>query len=178
MPDSRVRLGQEKVGLPIMQTYEALGYTIDRKGWKRFRKQPIYYYFDRMLGQWLIESIDGCLDDAQLRELEPDESRIITLLLIRDMLRHNGEIVWWEGRSGAWIGAFFDEVAQQLDLPLDRFEDDGQPYNLAEGSETDWASRLARPLGISALELFASHAAIVKGVANNFKTMKPWWRLW
>ena len=176
MPDTRVRLGQEKVGLPMMQTYEALGYTVEGKGWKRFNQQPIYFYFDRMLGQWLIDTIDASLDDEQLGKLDPDESRIISLLLIRDMLRHNREIVW--NGKGQWIGPFINEIGKHLDLPSDRLADDGQAYDLQEQSNGDWAKRLALPFGIPAMKLFESHRNNVAEVAKKFKVVKAWWQVW
>ena len=57
-PLYRKRLGEEKVGGPVMEAFEAVVDTVDGKRWPDFQRAPVGYYFNRMIAKWVLELIE------------------------------------------------------------------------------------------------------------------------
>jgi hypothetical protein len=62
----RKQLGQQRLGEPVMAAFDGLVKAVDRQPWADFRREPVGYYFSKMLGGWFLRLADGALSDAQL----------------------------------------------------------------------------------------------------------------
>lgn len=164
----RKQLGQQRLGAPISNTFNALIAAVDQKPWADFQREPVGYYFSKMIGWWLIRLIDNALSDKQLQALAPEDVETITLLLFRDMFRHNSRLLRPETADAGWVEPLFAEVAAGLTLPAVRLRDDGQPYEIDDIDNCAWAKTLAAPFGLPAEKLFACHSSIVTGAREEF----------
>lgn len=164
----RKQVGQQRLGAPVMQTFDALTNAVDRKQWRDFRPGLVGYYFSKMIGGWLFQLIDNALSDEQLDAVAPEEVIAITLLLLRDMFRHSSRLLRPDTADPVWVEQLFSEVAVDLELPATRLKDTGQPYELNDMDNCGWARTLAAPFEIPAEKLFACHSAIVAGVRDEF----------
>lgn len=173
----RLKLGQERVGRPITETFEALVEVVGQKGWKDFNQKAAVYYFEKMPGHWVPSLIDAAVTDDDLDMLSSNEVQILCLLLIRDMFRHNASMLRRARDKGGWVDALFEEIADKLCLPAKRFSDDGKPYQLEDIESREWAEKLAAPIGLKAAQLFACHQSIVTGVVEEVGR-KAWWKFW
>jgi hypothetical protein len=163
MPD-RKQLGQQKLGEPVWDAFGAIAETVDQNPWPDFNREAVRYYFDKMVGAWLLRLIDNSLSDAQLAAVDPVEVKILIVSLFRDMFRHNHDLLRPSIQDGQWVETLFGDVAKRLHLPADRLADGGQPYEIDEVSQCDWARELGKPFGVPAEKLFVCHSAIVTGV--------------
>ena len=159
----RKQIGQQRLGTPVMAAYEALVNVVDRKPWPDFEREPVEYYFSKMIGGWLLRLMDSALSDKQLKAVAPHDVTAITLLLFRDMFRHDHRLVRPDTAEAGWVDELFLEVADDLKLPAAKLRDDGQAYELDDIDNCGWARTLAAPFGIMAEKLFACHSAIVTG---------------
>jgi hypothetical protein len=164
----RKQLGQQRLGAPIHATFDALVSAVDRKPWADFQREPVLYYFSKMIGRWLLRLMDGALSDRQLQAVAPEDVKAVTLLLFRDMFRHNSRLLRPQTPDDVWVDDLFEEVAADLELPAVRLDDDGQPYEIDDIDNCGWASTLAAPFGFPAEKLFACHSAIVTGAQEEF----------
>jgi hypothetical protein len=164
----RKQLGQQRLGAPIAATFDALIAAVDRKPWADFQRKPVGYYFSKMIGWWLLRLMDNALSDRQLRAVAPEDVKAITLLLFRDMFRHNSGLLRPQTPDDDWVDDLFEEVAADLELPEVRLHDDGLPYEIDDIDNCEWARTLARPFGFPAEKLFACHSAIVTGAEEEF----------
>src|SRR5262245_10252779 len=122
----RKQHGQQRLGAPISETVNALVSAVDQKPWADFRREAAHYYFTKMIGWWLIKLIDAALSDAQLQVVAPEDVKTITVLLIRDMFRHNSRLLRPETTDARWVEDLFADVVADLELPA--LDDDGEPY--------------------------------------------------
>jgi len=164
----RKQLGQQRLGAPIGDTFNALVTAVDQKPWPDFQREPVGYYFSKMVGSWLIRLMDSALSDKQLAAVQPEDVKAITLLLFRDMFRHNSRLLRPETAEPGWVEDLFKEIAAELKLPAARLHDDGQPYEIEDIDNCGWAETLAAPFGLPAEKLFVCHHAIVTGVQEEF----------
>jgi hypothetical protein len=164
----RKQLGQQRLGAPIGSTFEALTSAVDQKPWADFRREPVGYYFSKMIGWWLLRLMDSALSDKQMEAVAPEDVKTITLLLFRDMFRHNSRLLRPATPDVGWVETLFNEVAADLTLPVARLRDDGQPYEIDDIDNCEWATMLAAPFGLPAEKLFACHSAIVTGAREEF----------
>ena len=164
----RKQVGQQRLGVPVTATFDALANAVNRKPWPYFLAGPVGYYFSRMIGGWLLQLMDNALSDEQLRAVAPEEVMTITLLLLRDMFRHNSRLLRPHTPDAGWVEPLFFVVAGDLGLPAARLNDDGQPYELNDMDNCAWARTLAAPFEIPAEKLFACHSAVVTGVRDEF----------
>ncbi|MBO0759287.1 MAG: hypothetical protein J2P54_25895 [Bradyrhizobiaceae bacterium] len=164
----RKQVGQQRLGVPVIATFDALVDAIDRKGWRDFQRGPVGYYFSKMIGGWLLRLMDDALSDEQLRAAAPEDATAITLLLLRDMFRHNSHLLRPNTSDAGWVEQLFSEVAADLKLPAARLNDNGQLYELNDMDNCGWARTLAAPFEIPAEKLFACHSAIVTGARDEF----------
>jgi hypothetical protein len=164
----RKQLGQQRLGVPISSTFEALVSAVDQKPWPDFRREPVGYYFSKMIGSWLLKLMDSALSDTQMAAVAPEDVKAITLLLFRDMFRHNSRLLRPDTPDASWIEPLFTEVAVDLELPAVRLQDDGRPYEIDDIDNCAWAETLAAPFGLLAEKLFACHSAIVTGAREEF----------
>jgi hypothetical protein len=164
----RKQLGQQRPGAPISVTFDPLVNAVDRKPWPDFQREPVGYYFSKMIGAWLLRLMDSALSEKQLNAVAPDDVTAITLLLFRDMFRHNSRLLRPDTPDAAWVEELFLELARDLKLPAARLRDDGQPYELDDIGNCGWARTLAVPFGLPAEKLFACHSAIVTGAREEF----------
>jgi hypothetical protein len=185
----RASLGATNVAEPLTEAFDNLCAAVQRKGWADFHRQPVFYYYDRMMGNWLLQLIDNALSDAQLAAVRPAEVHRIVLLLIRDMFRHHSGLLRPAAFDGAWVEQLFQEIATGLHLPADAIKDDGTPYGLGDLQNCRWANDLAEPLGLPAEKLFVCHVAIVTGIteelgsgepkeSTELPSKRPWWKFW
>ena len=54
----RKQVGQQRLGAPISDTFDALVNAVDRKPWTDFQREPVGYYFSKMIGAWLLRLMD------------------------------------------------------------------------------------------------------------------------
>lgn len=185
---SRATLGAERVATPLTEAYRALYAALERKGWADGNWDPVSYYYDRMICNWLLQLIDNALSDAQLEAVQPAQVHLIVLLLFRDMFRHQRALLWPANSSADWVDPLFLEIASDLRLPVDSLQDNGQPYELEDLENVGWAASVGSAFGLPAEKLFVCHGAIVTGITEEFgsrpfegnptPTTKPWWRFW
>jgi hypothetical protein len=121
-----------------------------------------------MIGWWLLRLMDGALSDTQLQAVAPEDVKAVTMLLLRDMFRHNSLLLRPQTADAGWVDELFEEVAADLELPAGRLRDDGQPYEIEAIDNCAWATTLAAPFGFPAEKLFACHSAIVTGAQQEF----------
>jgi hypothetical protein len=159
----RKQVGQERLGAPIIATFDALVEAVDRKAWGDFQREPVGYYFSKMIGGWLLRLMDSALSDEQLQAVEPHAVVAIMLLLFRDMFRQNARLLRPATASASWVEELFSEVAGDLKLPPAHISDDGKLYELDDMSNCGWAKQLSAPFGLPAEKLFVCHSAIVTG---------------
>jgi hypothetical protein len=165
---SRKLLGQQKLGAPVSEAFDALVHAVEAEPWLDFEEEPVGYYFEKMIAGWLLRQMDGALSDAQLQAVNPADVSTITLSLLRDMFRHNWRLLRPATDDAAWINPLFDDVARAVKLPADRLRDDGRSYELDDIGACDWARKLGAPFGLPAEKLFACHSAIVTGAQEEF----------
>lgn len=165
---NRLELGQQNIGTPVMQAYESLVDTIDQTGWPDFQREPVGYYFEKMIGHWLLQLMDKALFDEQLANVDTISVSTITLLLLRDMFRHNAPILRIDAANEQWVDPLFERVAVRLGLPVAAFLTHTSPFELEDMGNCRWATDLSKPFGIVPLKLFACHSAIVTGVQEEF----------
>jgi hypothetical protein len=164
----RKQVGQQRLGAPINETFDAIVDAVDQKSWPDFQREPVGYYFNKMIGAWLLRLLNSALSDEQLQVVASDDVKSITLLLIRDMFRHNCRLLRPETPSADWVDKLFEEIAVDIDLPKARLDDDGRPYELDDMQKCGWARVLAAPFEFPAEKLFACHSAVVTGVREEF----------
>jgi hypothetical protein len=164
----RKQLGQQRLGIPIRDTFDTLITTVDQKDWADFRREPVGYYFSKMIGRWLLQLMDSALSDAQMQAVAPEDVKVLLLLLFRDMFRHTSRLLRPETRDVAWVEELFKEVATDLKVPEVRLRDAGQAYELEDIDDCEWARTLAAPFGLPAEKLFVCHSAIVTGAQEEF----------
>lgn len=164
----RKKVGQQRLGAPVMATFDALVNAVDRKPWHDFQREPVGYYFSKMIGGWLLRLMDNALSDKQLQAVKPEDVTTITLLLFRDMFRHNSRLLRPATADPGWVEELFSEVAGELKLPVARLRDDGQVYELDDMDNRGWAKTLSAPFGLPSEKLFACHSAIVTGAREEF----------
>ncbi len=152
----RKQLGQQKLGVPVMASFEALVDSVDRKSWADFQREPVGYYFNKMIGHWVLRLIDNALSDAQLAAVDSTDVKVLVLSLFRDMFRHNHCLLRPSLKDGKWVEKLFGELGDQLQVPADRLADDGQPYEIEDMAGCDWAKRLGA-FGVPGEKLFACH---------------------
>ena len=182
-------LGAQRVADPVTEAYRTLYAAVERKGWTDFNWDAVSYYYDRMICNWLLQLIDNALSDAQLEAVKPAEVHLIVLLLFRDLFRHHASLLRPSDTNGAWIEPLFQEIARELRVPAEGFQDDGQPYDLVDMKNCGWAKQLAAPFGLPPEKLSVCHSAIVTGVVEELgggvpngdtepTPKRPWWRFW
>src|SRR5262249_3852409 len=154
-PMDRKQLGQQKLGLPVMATFEAIVDTVDQKSWPDFQREPVGYYFNKMIGAWLLRLIDNALSDAQLAGVDATEVKVLVLSLFRDLFRHNHRLLRPSLESKEWVETLFSEIGHRLEIPANRLSDDGQPYELDDIGKCDWAKKLGAPFHVPGEKLFA-----------------------
>lgn len=164
----RKQVGQQKLGVPVMAAFEAMIDSVDRKPWPDFQRDPVGYYFSKMIGNWLLRLMDSALSDKQLQAVASNDVTAITLLLFRDLFRHNSRLLRPDTTDAAWVEELFVEVAADLKLPADRLRDDGQPYELDDIGQCEWARVLSAPFGMPAEKMFVCHSSIVTGAREEF----------
>ena len=164
----RKQVGQQRLGAPISDTFDALVNAVDRKPWTDFQREPVGYYFSKMIDAWLLRLMDSALSDKQLQAVAADDVKAITLLLFRDMFRNNSRLLRPDTADVGWVEELFKEVTADLKLPAARIGDNGQPYELDDMGNCGWARTLAAPFGFPAEKLFACHSAIVTGAQEEF----------
>lgn len=164
----RKHVGQQRLGVPVTATFDALVNAVDRKPWTDFQREPVGYYFNNMIGTWLLRLMDGALSDRQLSAVAPDDVTAITLLLFRDMFRHNFRLLRSDTPDATWVEDLFLELASNLKLSAARLRDGGQPYELDDMDNCGWATTLVAPFGFPGEKLFACHSAIVTGIQEEF----------
>ncbi len=164
----RKQLGQQQLGAPVMQAFEALVDVVDQKTWPDFWREPVGYYFNKMIGGWLLRLMDNALSDAQLQAVKREEVAVIVLSLFRDMFRHNSTLLRPKTRDASWVEPLFQEVAKKLGLQARAISDGGQPYDVDDMGNCGWAKTITAPFGIPPEKLFACHSAIVTGVVEEF----------
>lgn len=164
----RKQLGQEKLGTPVMTAFEAIVDTVDAKNWADFQREPVGYYFQKMIGHWLLQMADKGLSDKQLSEVKATDVKVVILCLFRDMFRHNAALLRPKTKGDSWVEPLFAELAQTLAVPPDRIRDGGQPYEIEDMGQCQWAEPLSAPFGIIPQKLFACHSAIVTGASEEF----------
>lgn len=180
----RSHLGAEKIGEPVMEAYRALYARGEQKAWPDINWEPVNYYYDRMIGSWLLQLMDNALSDAQLRAVKREEVTLIVLLLFRDLFRHHSNLLRPAAASSDWVEPFFQEVARDLRLADDAIKDNGQPYEIEteDLQNCSWAKMLAAPFGFPAEKLLVCHSAIVTGVSEQLGShrhgSKRWWQFW
>jgi hypothetical protein len=165
----RKQLGQKKLGAPAMATFDALVGTVDEKNWADFRREPVGYYFQKMIGYWLLQMADKGLSDKQLGEVKPADVKVVVLCLFRDMFRRNAALLRPKTKGDSWVEPLFAEVAQTLAVPSERLRDGGEPYELDDMGQCQWAEPLSSPFGIIPQKLFACHSAVVTGAREEFE---------
>jgi len=149
----RKKLGLQQLGAPVMATFDALVNAIDQKPWTDFQREPVGYYFSKMIGGWLLRLMDNALSDEQLRAVSPADVTALTLLLFRDMFRHNSRLLRPAAPDARWVEELFLEVAGDLKLPATRLRDDGQGYELDDMANCGWARMLGATFGLPAEKL-------------------------
>jgi hypothetical protein len=165
---NRKQLGQQRLGAPIGDTFNALVSAVDQKQWTDFQREPVGYYFSNMIGSWLLKLMDSALSDKQMQAVAPEDVKAITLLLIRDMFRHNSRLLRPETADVAWVEDLFKEIAANIAVPASRLHDDGRAYDIEDIDDCRWAQALSAPFGLPAEKLFFCHHAIVTGVQEEF----------
>jgi len=131
-----------------MATFDAIVNAVDRKPWPEFQRETVGYYFSKMIGGWLLRLMDIALSDKQLQAVSPDDVTAITLLLFRDMFRHNSRLLRPDTPDAGWVEELFSEVAGDLKLQEARLRDDGKGFELDDMAGCGWARTLADPFGI------------------------------
>jgi hypothetical protein len=164
----RKQVGQQRLGAPVMATFDALVNAVDRKPWPDFQREPVGYYFSKMIGGWMLRLMDNALSDQHLQAVAPEDVTTITLLLFRDMFRHNSRLLRPDTADAGWVEELFSEVGDQLHLPAARLRDDGRAYELDDIDNCGWAETIGAPFGLPAEKLFACHSAIVSGAKEEF----------
>jgi hypothetical protein len=165
----RTQLALQRIGAPAMAAYGALVNAATRENWPDFQRQPADYYANRMVAGWLPRLIDGALTEARLQDLPADEVATFTLLLLRDMFRHNSALLRPQAQGAGWVETLFAAVASGIGLPPSRLKDDGRPYELEDIDACQWAKTLAAPFGIIPEKLFITHGAIVMSAREEFR---------
>jgi hypothetical protein len=185
----RALLGAKRVADPLTEAHRTLYGSVEQKGWSDFNWDPLSYYYDRMICNWLLQLIDNALSDVQLEGVKPAEVHLIVLLLFRDMFRHHSGLLRPAASNAAWVEPLFQEIASELRIAGEDIQDDGQPYELDDVKNCGWAKLLAVPFGLPAERLFVCHSAIVTGITEEFggseskgtndpSPKRPWWRFW
>lgn len=165
----RAELGRQRFGTPANETLAALGQTLDEAPWNALNREAIDYYLERVPMSWLPEMIDAKLSTKKLEALPPDAVKSAILLLTRDMLRHNRDVLTPESGNwdDDWVDRLFEIVTEraQVDSPVlakwpEPFELD-DPF---ERASIPWAIEIAKPFGIEPEKLALLHGTIVEGV--------------
>jgi hypothetical protein len=105
----RKALGQEKIGIPQMEAITEVIDRIDEIDWPDFERRYVSYYIDGMTGNHLLSQIDSALDDDALQHIDPKEVKFINLVLLRDHIRHNADVIRTEKNHG-WVDEIFDPI--------------------------------------------------------------------
>jgi hypothetical protein len=159
----RRQLGQQRLGAPVMTAFEALIEAVDANSWSDFRREPVRYYFDRMIGAWLLRLMDSALSDEQLAAVPASQVYRVVVLLFRDMFRHNSDVLRPESADASWVEPLFEVVSARLGLAVQVMQDNVAPYELDDMGNCEWARSLSAPFGMVPQKLFACHSAVVTG---------------
>ncbi len=166
MADTRKQLGQQKVGEPIMDVIDAMVAIMDSPRWRSIPREPLKFYGDRMLFQWLPKTLDGELTHPQLAAVDPNDVRRITVILYRDFFRHlrdrlkPADAVNW---GDNWVDELWDQIAQRCGVaPQDLTRWKG-PFRIDSLDHAPWIHELVKPLGNPEIaKLFFVHAALIQ----------------
>ena len=151
-----------------MAAFDALVDAVDRQQWPDFQREPILYYFSRMIAVWLLRLMDHALSDERLCAVSPVDMTALTLLFFRDMFRHNCRLLRPDSQNADWVEELFYGLASDFNVPKAKLQDDGQPYDLEDIANCEWARSLAVPFGLPAEKLFACHSSIVTGACGEY----------
>ena len=165
---NRKQLGQQRLGTPVMDAFGAVVDCVERERWPDFRREPVRFYYDRMVGNWLLRLMDTALSDEQLARVGAQQVYGLVLSLLRDMLRHNAALIRPEVPSAGWVDTLIGKAADSLGVPRASLADDGQPYELDDMANCGWARALSAPFGLVPEKLFACHSSIVTGVREEY----------
>jgi len=164
----RKELGQQRLGAPIGDTFNALIAAVDEKSWADFSTRAgrlLFQQDDRRVA----DQADGWRPLRQKTPaVAPEDVKVVTLLLFRDMFRHTSGVLRPQTNDTLWVEPLFKEIATGLGLSPARLQDDGRPYEIGDIDDCGWATLLAAPFGFPAEKLFACHSAIVGGVREEF----------
>lgn len=174
----RKELGQEKVGLPLMEAVMSVFKSVEKNNIEAFNKPVADYYIERVFYGRLLSLIDASQDDAALENLDENEVRFITLVLLRDHFRHNEDVLSkMEGSN--WIDDVFNSVFDDFSILSSKHEKFKEPFELENQESAKWADELSLPFGLVSFKLFILHSSIVTGVKEDLlKKRKPWWKFW
>lgn len=165
----RAELGQLRFGIPANQTLDALGQTLDEAPWNLLNRDAIDYYLERVPMSWLPEMIDAKLSTKKLDALSPDAVKTAILLLTRDMLRHNRDVLTPETGTwdDDWVDRLFAIVAERAHVDGSVLAKWPEPFELDdpfERASIPWAIEIAKPFGVEPEKLALLHGTIVEGV--------------
>lgn len=176
MSSDRALTGQARVGYPLIQAFKAVTETVEAQNWPDFRPEPVQFYFEKALGHWVPSMIDHTLTDEQLDAVQDEDVHVLAISLLRDLFRHQHAFLRSSEPSSVWVEPLFESIAQRLNLPPSRLQDDRVPYDL-EDINSLWPIPLTVPFGIMPQKLFAVHSACVTGCQEGSRK-KPWWKFW
>ena len=130
-----------------METYQALHTLLEQNAWPDFNAAPVNYYYDRMIGSWLLQLMDNSLSDEQLRAVQREDVTRIILLLFRDLFRHHSKLLRPAVANADWVETFFEDVARHLGLAEEAIKDNGRAYSidLDDLQNCEWAKSLGIP---------------------------------
>jgi len=166
-------LGQQKVGIPQKEVFEALFDAASDKSWSDFNQTAVMYYMERMLFSHLLGIMAKALSDEDLEKLEARSVHQIHLLLLRDHFRHNTDLLRPSTKE-EWVEPFFHDLFQQFDIATNSIEEFDTKFDL-ETFNAPWAVKISEPFGLESHKLFMAHTAIVTGVREEqgFPPLSP-----
>jgi hypothetical protein len=165
---SRAMLGAKRVADPLTEAYRALYAVVEQQAWSDFNWDPVSYYYDRMICNWLLQLIDNALSDAQLEAVKPLAVHVIVLSLFRDAFRHHAKSIRTWTAHDEWVEFLFHNVASKLNLPIDALKDDGRAYPIEvdDLANCSWAKAVAVPFGLPPEKLLVCHSAVITGITE------------
>ena len=175
-------LGQEKVGTPQMEAIEAVVEHTANKNWDDFNPTVAMYYLESMLANHLLRFIQNALGEDELKSLDPNKVRLVTLILWRDHFRQNAKYLRPKTGDDAWVDEVFDSILTGFGIDESSYGDFSNKFDL-DDLQAPWAVQLSAPLGLKPHQVSLTHSTIVRGVEEDLlprlkEQSKPWWKFW
>ena len=184
--DEKTRWGKQNVGTPALQIQEAMDTLKGMEEFSGVQFEAIEFYRDQFLFNHVLEALDSALSVDELKALNPDVTKVVFILLIRDFIRRNQARLiptdFPQKWPGQWVELFTAKMLELTDAPVQIYVDWIASIPNGEKEEpVPLIFRLAKQIGLSPTVLIRLHDGMCEAIekrmfsgSNSKPKKRPW----